>query len=248
MTDNTRLARITQALLAFDPTVPFDSLFPTVVPEAAPLIATDPYAFLIAVCLDRGTKAEVIWTVPYDMKMELGHLDPHRIYKISLVELSDLFKRLPRKPRYVNAAPRTVSDLTRIVIEECDGDASKVWQGRRAADVNRTLMSIHGVGPGIANMGVLLIEKAFGVHFSDLDRTHMDIKPDVHTIRVLYRLGASESETIEAAIAASRLMNPSFPGGLDGALWEIGRRWCSASNPSCESCLMSKDCAKVIHK
>src|SRR5512141_2341860 len=123
MPDHTRLAGITEALLSFDPKVPFNSLFPTVVPEAAPLIATDPYAFLIAVCLDRGTKAEVIWTVPYDMKVELGHLDPQRIYGMSLDELADLFKKLPRKPRYVNDAPKTIRDLTRFVIEQCGGDA-----------------------------------------------------------------------------------------------------------------------------
>jgi hypothetical protein len=41
-------------------------------------------------------------------------------------------------------------------------------------------------------------------------------------------------------------MNPSFPGGLDGALWEIGRRWCFASNPNCNDCPMCKDCAKLL--
>jgi endonuclease III len=247
MPDEAKLAKITEGLLAFGPTVSHDSLFPTVIPEAAPLIATDPYAFLIAVCLDRGTKAQVIWTIPYDMKMKLGHLDPQLIYEMSLDELADLFTQLPRKPRYLNDAPKTVRDLTRFVIEECSGDTSLVWEGRRAADVNRILRSIHGVGAGIANMGVLLIEKAFDKRFSDLDRTRMDIKPDVHTVRVLYRLGASEAETIEAAIEASRRMNPSFPGSLDGALWEIGRRWCFASSPNCEDCPMSRDCARLVH-
>ncbi len=171
MIDNAKLAKINEGLLAFGPTVGYDSLFPTVIPEAAPLIATDPYAFLIAVCLDRGTKAQVIWTIPYDMKMKLGHLDPQLIYCMSLDELAGLFKELPRRPRYVNDAPQTIHDLTRIVVEECSGDASLIWEGRRAADVNRILRSIHGVGPGIANMGVLLIEKAFDVRFSDLDRT-----------------------------------------------------------------------------
>ena len=246
MIDETRLSRITQALLEFTPTVPNTSLFPTIVPEAAPLIETDPYAFLIAVCLDRGTKAQVIWTIPYDMKMRLGHLDPQLIHKMSLEELTELFLQLPRKPRYVNDAPKTILDLTRFVVEECSGDASLVWEGRRAADVNRILRSIHGVGSGIANMGVLLIEKAFDVRFRDLDRRGMDIKPDVHTVRVLYRLGASEAQTIEAALEASRRMNPSFPGGLDGGLWEIGRRWCFASKPNCEDCPMSKDCASFL--
>jgi endonuclease III len=246
MIDETRFARIPQALLEFTPTVPNRSLFPTLVPEAAPLIETDPYAFLIAVCLDRGAKAQVIWTIPYDMKMKLGHLDPRLIYKMTLEELTELFSQLPRKPRYVNDAPKTVLDLTLFVVEQCSGDASLVWEGRRAEEVNRILRSIHGVGQGIANMGVLLIEKAFGVRFRDLDRSGMDIKPDVHTMRVLYRLGASEAQTTAAAIAASRHMNPSFPGGLDGGLWEIGRRWCFASRPDCEACPMNKDCSRLI--
>ena len=108
MIDETRLSRITQALLEFTPTVPNTSLFPTIVPEAAPLIETDPYAFLIAVCLDRDTKAQVIWTIPYDMKMRLGHLDPQLIHKMSLEELTELFLQIPRKPRYVNDAPKTI--------------------------------------------------------------------------------------------------------------------------------------------
>ncbi len=107
-------------------------------------------------------------------------------------------------------------------------------------------MSIHGVGPGISNMGVLLIEKNFGIRFSDLDRTRMDIKPDIHTVLVLYRLGASNSKTNESAIAATRRMNPSFPGEIDGALWDIGRKWCFANNPNCLDCPVSGVCAKQI--
>jgi endonuclease III len=246
MTDDERLTNITKELLAFGSSVSTEALFPTLVPEAATLIANDPYAFAIAVCLDRGTKAKIIWTVPYYMKNELGHLDPQRIYAMSLDELASLFARLPRRPRYVNAAPRTICDLTRIVIEECGGNAANLWLGRKAAEVNRTFVSIHGVGPGIANMGVLLIEKAFGVRFSDLDRTRMDIKPDVHTVRVLYRLGVSIAETTASAIEATRKMNPSFPGEVDGALWEIGRNWCRVSDPNCTKCPLNDVCIKRV--
>ena len=93
-------------------------------------------------------------------------------------------------------------------------------------------------------MGVLLIEKTFGIQFSDLDRTRMDIKPDVHTVRVLYRLGVSDAETIEAALMASRRLYPEFPGGIDGALWEIGRRYCFATKPNCPECPMKYVCSR----
>lgn len=242
------IQQITQKLIDFGKSVSSEELFPTVIPEAAGLVISDPYAFAIGVCLDRGIKAEIIWTIPYDIKQELGHLDPQIIYQMTLGEIADLFSRLPRRPRYVNDAPKTIHQLTQIVIEECGGNAAKIWNGKRAVQVNRTFTSIHGVGPGIANMGVLLIEAAFGIHFDDLDRKRMDIKPDVHTKRVLYRLGVSNAETEQAALDATRRMNPSYPGELDGALWGIGRKWCFASNPDCNNCIMMNFCSYWLNK
>jgi hypothetical protein len=88
------LGKVRQALL--DCGQAFDSaeLFPTVIPEPAPLVVSDPYAFAIATCLDRGTKADIIWTIPYDIKNLLGHLNPNDIYRMSLEDLSDLFAPL----------------------------------------------------------------------------------------------------------------------------------------------------------
>jgi hypothetical protein len=58
------LVMVTQALMDFGTALPASALFPTVIPEAAGIIASDPYAFCIATCLDRGTQAEIIWTIP----------------------------------------------------------------------------------------------------------------------------------------------------------------------------------------
>jgi endonuclease III len=246
MLNSDNLGNIRQALLdcgqAFDSAV----LFPTVIPEAAPLVVSDPYAFAIATCLDRGTKADIIWTIPYDIYQLLGHLDPNRIYQMSLEELADLFARLPRRPRYVNDAPRTIKELTRIVVEECGGDASTIWKDKRASEVKRTFLSIHGVGPGISSMAVLLIEAAFSIRFDDLDRRNMDIKPDVHTIRVLYRLGVSQAMTEQAAVEAARRLSPEYPGAVDAPLWNIGRTWCHAIAPNCFECCVESICAKRI--
>jgi len=235
------VARLLGLGAELDPAV----LFPSLVPAAAKFAVGNPYAFSIATCLDRGTRAEVIWTVPLDLKNRLGHLDPKRVAQISAEELRRIIEALPHKPRYVNAAPRTILELTRIVVDECGGDASRIWVDRPAAQVRQTFLRIYGVGPGIANMAVLLIEKAFGVRFSDMDRPQMDIKPDVHTRRVLHRLGMSKAETEPAAVTAARIANPTYPGQIDGILWHIGRQWCSASQPQCSACPVDSDCAKV---
>jgi len=107
-------------------------------------------------------------------------------------------------------------------------------------------LSVHGVGTGISNMILLLIEKTYHIRFSDLDHQRMDIKPDVHTRRVLYRLGVSAaSDRDDEAINAARQLNPSFPGEIDGALWLLGRQWCRNTNPNCNQCPMQDVCAKV---
>lgn len=218
-------------------------LFPARHPLASQLIAEDPYAFAMAVVLDRQTKADIIWTVPYDLKKKLGHLDPFRIDKLSLEDLADVFTNLPHKPRFVNDAPRTVKELTHLVVRNYGGDASRIWKGRTAAEVKAIFRNLYGVGPQLANLSVLLIEQRFGIRFSDLDHTQMDIKADTHTRRVLYRLGVAWSEEPDAAIHAARALNPSFPGELDPPLWIIGRTWCHASDPDCRNCPVFGVCA-----
>lgn len=238
-----KMADINQALIRISRELDSQNLFPTVIKEAAPLIYSNPYAFALAASLDRGMKTDIIWTIPYDMKERLGHLDPRKIYSMGPDELTMLLSNLPRRPRYTRAALRTIQDLTKIVVEEYQGDAAKIWEGKRAFEVKRKFESIYGVGPGIANMTVLLIEKAFGIRFDDLDHAQMDIKPDVHTMRVLYRLGISKEQSEEAAIDAARILNPDFPGQLDSALWEIGRKYCHSRSPECAMCPMNDLCA-----
>jgi endonuclease III len=93
-------------------------------------------------------------------------------------------------------------------------------------------------------MTVLLIESAFSIYFDDLDHRQIDIKPDVHTMRVLYRLGASQAMTDQAAVIAARKLNPEFPGTLDFSLWNIGRTWCRPIAPLCSACGIGSICTK----
>jgi endonuclease III len=236
---------LVSALLNYGKSQPARRLFPTVVPEASEFALSNPFAFALASCLDRGTRAEIIWNIPYDLDQRLGHLDPCLLSRLSEDELALLVSEIPRKPRYRNDAPRTIRQLAAIVCEECSGDASRLWLGRSAAQVKQTFRRIHGVGPGIANMVVLLIEKAFGLRFSDLDRASMDIKADVHTMRVLFRLGASTAQTEQAATEAARRLSPGYPGEIDAPLWFLGRDFCYATNPSCAACPLNSHCQRT---
>ena len=237
-------AAVRDRLLQFAATIPPEELFPTLADGAAEFVAEDPFAFILAVSLDRGTKAEIIWTIPYWMREELGHLDPMRLAQMTPEQISETLSRIPRKPRYVNDAPQTILEVARLVSGRFGGDAEMLWRGRTAHEVKRELRQIHGIGEGIAAMGVILLQNCRGVHFPD--SSTMDVKPDVHVRRVLYRLGIAKSRDEAEAVAAAGRLNPEFPGAVDPSLWRIGRRWCKESAPLCPDCIMNDLCPKVL--
>lgn len=94
-------------------------------------------------------------------------------------------------------------------------------------------------------MAVLLIERTYGIRFSDLDHRYIDIKPDVHTMRVLYRLGVALAQNETQAINAAKRLNPDYPGEIDAPLWLIGRNWCVPGTPRCEECPLVNVCPQT---
>jgi len=235
---------VTARLFELEPQIEPEALFPALEPGASRFARDDPYAFLLAVCLDRGTKADIIWTIPYWLKQQWGHLDPARVRRMSGAELYDAVNRLPRRPRYLSAAPKSIADLTRIVVDEYGGDARALWRGRAPSTFQALLQRIRGVGPGIASMAVQLLERAFPGELQASGYEELDIKPDVHTIRVLYRLGVAASESEAGALAAARRLHPEHPGRLDGPLWYVGYTWCHARNPDCGACFVANVCVR----
>lgn len=233
-------------LLEFGETIEGQELVPVLKKEAAKLIKKEPFAFALAGVLDRGTKAEIIWTIPYYVKKQLGKLDPYFFANASLEDLKKIIGKLPVKPRYVNDAPHTVKGLSRIVVDECDGQAEKLWENKTSKAVKATFERIYGVGPGIASMIVLLLERWFDVHFDDIDHRNMDVKPDTHIVRVFYRLGFISERNSNSAVKAARKLNPTYPGALDSPAWIIGKKWCTAFITRCEECPLNEVCLKII--
>ena len=233
-------------LLEFAETVDAQELVPVLEEKAAELIKEDPFAFALAGVLDRGTKAEIIWTIPYYIKKQLGDLNPYFFANASLEELEKIIQKLPVKPRYVTDAPHTLRGLSRIIVNECNGQTQKLWENKSSRAVKATFERIYGVGPGIASMIILLLERWFGVHFNDVDHRNMDVKSDVHIVRVFHRLGFISEPDSNSALKAARRLNPAYPGALDPPAWTIGRNWCTAFSPRCNRCPLNEVCPKNI--
>ena len=99
--------------------------FTTGLQAADDLVFSDPFAFLLACALDRGTKSEIIWKLPYYLRKHFGHLDPGRMGTLSDADVRQALEALPVKPRYMGDALVTILALARLVTKQCDGHAER---------------------------------------------------------------------------------------------------------------------------
>ena len=210
--------------------------------ETEALVRSNPFAFLVAVAFDRGMPWEKAWRIATEID-RLGLLDPARLATMSEADLAALLDGLAIRPRYGSKqGARTLSDAARLVAGRFGGDAAAIWKGSSPAEVEKTLQEIRGLGPGIASMATRILRDDFG-YFTGQER-QIDVKPDVHLVRVFVRSGLSDGDSASEATHAARRLNPEFPGELDWPAWRIGQLWCHPSEPDCGECPLTGACAK----
>jgi endonuclease III len=227
-----------EAICEFGRSVP---RFTTGLAAADELVYSDGFAFLLACCLDRGSRSETIWKIPYYLKMELGHLNPVQFAQMSIEEIQQALGRLPVRLRYTHDAPYTVLQLAQIISSEFGGRSEALWEGRSPREILRTLRRIRGVDT-IANMAVNLLHRYLGIKFSFDELRDIDVKPDVHVERVFQRTGLMDRAGRSVQVA--RRLKEAYPADLDLGSWEIGRRWCHAISPDHEQCPLSAICPR----
>ncbi len=204
------------------------------------LVYTDPFAFLVGAAFDRGMPWKRAWEIPYWIHRK-GMLDAALLASAPLDALSRLLKSLPARPRYGGAG--TLKSAAELVME-FGGDAAAVWSGASPSEVRRRLQRIHGVGPGIAAMAIRILRDDWGMFRGQ--ESEIDVKPDVHVMRVFKRAGLIAYESEGAALEVARQLHPAFPGELDWPAWQIGMKWCVAVTPNCGACPLTAICPKRV--
>lgn len=212
--------------------------------ETEALVRSNPFAFLVAVAFDRGMPWERAWRIPTEINRR-HLLDPMRLATMAEGDLVELLRALAVRPRYgAKQGAKTLGDAARLVAGRYGGDAAAIWRDSSPAEVEKVLQEIRGLGPGIAAMTTRILRDDFGC-FVGHER-QIDVKPDVHLLRVFWRAGLTDSQSPSSATHAARRLNPAFPGELDWPAWRIGQTWCHASQPDCGTCPLSEDCAKRL--
>ena len=239
-----RTRKIIDALIGYGRSVGPSELVFTDDPLIDDWIRTDAFAFLLAASVDRQMAAETAWRLPGRLRDRLGHLDPTRLSLLSEDEMLEHILQIDGKPRYPRPAAKTIVHAAKRVCDLYDGDARNIWRGKRAWEINRRLQEFYGIGPGIAAMVVNLLARLGEIELQREDYASMDVKPDVHVIRVFRRLGFVEGNSEQEAVQAARRLHPEHPAELDAPTWHIGRTWCFPQSPDCSTCPLSSACPR----
>ena len=208
-------------------------------------IVNFPHAYVLACGMDRQIKAERAWMIPIHIKRIIGSFAIDKLGSISNDEYVDIFTENSLH-RYNTIMATAFYSAVQKIINEYDGDASRIWTGNpSSASVVYRFLQFEGYGTKIATMAVNILARQFKVPFSDY--YSIDISPDVHILRVLRRSGLVKIDASrESIIYKARELNPEFPGIIDFSCWEIGRKWCRPRNPNCAECMISEECKKNI--
>jgi uncharacterized HhH-GPD family protein len=128
---------------------------------ACRLLAEDPFALLVGFALDQQVTVPTAFAGPYKVKQRLGTLDPR---VLATTDLEEVFKQKPAVHRFPGTMATRVRELAQHVVDEYDGDASRLWlEAKDADDLKARLAALPGFGEmKIKSMGAVL-SKRFGI-------------------------------------------------------------------------------------
>jgi uncharacterized HhH-GPD family protein len=134
-------------------------------PEANELLSRDPLALLIGMLLDQQVSLERAFSAPLDLVRRLGH-EPTaaELAEFDPVALAGIFSERPALHRYPKAMAARVQDLARLIVDQYDGEASRLWQSATTgAELLKRVAALPGFGAQKAQIFVALLGKQLGV-------------------------------------------------------------------------------------
>lgn len=133
--------------------------------DANALLERDPFALLLGMMLDQQIPMEKAFTSPDVLRERLGgSLSPALVADAAPEVLEELFRRTPALHRFPAAMAARAQELARIVRDQYDGDASRLWTTASSGDeIVRRLAKLPGFGAQKARMFAALVAKQLGV-------------------------------------------------------------------------------------
>ena len=133
--------------------------------DAADQILTDnPFALLVGMMLDQQYPMEHAFRGPSKVVERFGTFSPADIAAADPEEFTALCTTPPAVHRFPGSMAARMQELARIVEEEYDGHAERLWaEAGDARELNRRLLALPGFGKQKARIFVALLAKQLGV-------------------------------------------------------------------------------------
>ena len=133
-------------------------------PHADEVLNADPFALLVGMLLDQQYPMEHAFRGPAKLVDRFGTLDPAAIAAADPEEFAELCATPPAIHRYGRSMAGRVQALARHVLDEYDGDASRLWsEASSGADLMKRLTALPGYGEQKAKIFTALLAKQLDV-------------------------------------------------------------------------------------
>lgn len=135
--------------------------------DADALLSSDPFALLVGMLLDQQYPMEHAFRGPAKIASRLGTIDPKVIAAQEPEQFADLASTPPAIHRYGRSMAGRVQQLAQVVVDEYDGDASRIWT--TAGDTKELLKRLKAL-PGYGDQKARI--------FAALLAKQLDVQPD----------------------------------------------------------------------
>lgn len=142
-----------------------DALYFTNDEAANRLLAEDPLALLIGLVLYQQVPVEKAFVGPQVLRERLGgELDVAAIAGMDPESLEAIFKETPAIHRFPGSMAKRVQGLCAYLVEEYEGDASRLWEDDGdATDVLKRIKKLPGFGDYKATVAFTVLAKRLAV-------------------------------------------------------------------------------------
>lgn len=129
----------------------------------ADAVLDDPFALLLAMLLDQQYPMEHAFRGPAKILERFGSLDPAAIAAADPEEFAALCSQTPAIHRFPGSMAARLQELSGIVAEQYDGDASRIWtEASSGADLLKRIQALPGFGRQKAQIFTALVAKQLG--------------------------------------------------------------------------------------
>jgi len=134
-------------------------------PAADELLGSNPFALLTGMLLDQQIPMEVAFAGPAKLADRLGSLDPKQVAEMDPDEFLEAFRQTPAVHRFPKSMAARVQDLARVIVEDYDGDASRIWTDGDPSgpEILARLKALPGYGDQKAKIFLALLGKQLGL-------------------------------------------------------------------------------------